>query len=343
MSVALALIEKVARAPKAELHVHIEGTLEPETIFRLAQRNGVVLNYPTVESLRQAYEFHDLQSFLDIYYAGTSVLLTEQDFYEMTVEYLDNARANGVIHTEMFFDPQSHTARGVGFEIFMPGVLRAMKQGEANGISSRLIICFLRHLPEASALETFEQARGWFTRYPEQIIGVGLDSSEQGHPPSKFTRVFALAQQAGLRLVAHAGEEGPVDYIAEALDILKVERIDHGVRNLESDQMIARLRDSRMPLTVCPLSNIKLAVFDDMRQHNLLALLNAGVNVTINSDDPAYFGGHVNENYAALITALDLNEQQCYRLLRNSLESTFASAELRQSMVTRLDQYWARH
>lgn len=343
MSDLQALIGKVARAPKAELHVHIEGTLEPETIFRFAGRNQVTLAYSSVEELRAAYAFHDLQSFLDIYYAGTSVLLTERDFYEMTLEYLDTALDNGVIHTEMFFDPQSHTARGIGFDIFMPGILRAMNEGEVKGISSRLIICFLRHLSEESALETFALAQPWFTGYPEQIIGIGLDSSEQGHPPEKFTRVFALAKAQGLRLVAHAGEEGPVEYIQQALDVLAVERIDHGVRSFESAEMVTRLRESRMPLTVCPLSNIKLAVFEHMSQHNLRELLDAGVNVTVNSDDPAYFGGHINSNYQALIESLELTAVQCYQLLKNSLESCFVSHELRQSMVTRLDHFWEQH
>lgn len=334
------LIEKVSGAPKAELHVHIEGTLEPELIFKLAQRNGVKLTYTSISALRDAYEFTDLQSFLDIYYAGTSVLLTENDFYEMTKQYVDNALLNGIIHSEIFFDPQSHTSRGIGFDCFMPGIVRALEEGQKKGLSSQLILCFLRHLPEKDALITFEQASDWFIRYPQWLTGVGLDSSERGHPPEKFARVFSLAKKAGLRLVAHAGEEGPAEYIWQALDLLGSERIDHGVRCTEDPALMEFLRNKDIPLTVCPLSNIKLGVFDSMHEHNLRELLKNGIKVTVNSDDPAYFGGHVNNNYRELITALNLDDDECYILLRNSLSSAFVSENQRNEMLRKLKNYW---
>lgn len=334
------LINKVAGAPKAELHVHIEGTLEPELIFKLAQRNHISLAWPTVADLRKAYEFQHLQSFLDIYYAGTSVLITQDDFYEMTAEYLRNAQQNGVVHCEIFFDPQSHTSRGIGFEIFIPGMIRALEEGRENGISAQLILCFLRHLPESDALQTFEDAHPWFRQYPEWLTGVGLDSSEQGNPPEKFARVFALAREAGLRRVAHAGEEGPADYIWQALTLLESERIDHGVRSIDDPALLTYLGETKIPLTVCPLSNIKLRVFDNMTSHNLRELLQAEVIVTINSDDPAYFGGHVNANYQAIIEGLDLTENECYILLKNSLTSAFVDTRVREEMVSRLDGYW---
>lgn len=334
------LIEKVSRAPKAELHVHIEGTLEPELIFKLAQRNNVALAWSKVEDLRQAYQFTSLQSFLDIYYAGTSVLQTEEDFYEMTAAYIDNAHQNGVIHAEIFFDPQSHTSRGIGFDVFIPGMIRALENAREKGITTQLIMCFLRHLPESDALKTFEDSREWFSRHPEWLTGVGLDSSENGNPPEKFARVFAMAKEAGLRRVAHAGEEGPVEYIWQALQLLESERIDHGVRSLDDPALIAHLSDTQMPLTVCPLSNVKLRVFDTMADHNLRELLQAGVNVTINSDDPAYFGGHVNENYQSIISALQLTENECYTLLKNSLVSAFVNAQTRDKMLMQLNAFW---
>lgn len=334
------LIEKVFRAPKAELHVHIEGTLEPELIFKLAQRNRIPLAWSTVDELREAYQFTSLQSFLDIYYAGTSVLQTEDDFYEMTSSYLDNACQNGVIHAEIFFDPQSHTSRGIGFDVFIPGMVRALESAREKGISTQLIMCFLRHLPESDALKTFADSREWFIRYPEWLTGVGLDSSENGNPPEKFARVFARAKAAGLRRVAHAGEEGPVEYIWQALQLLESERIDHGVRSFDDPDLVAHLSDTQMPLTVCPLSNVKLRVFDSMGEHNLRELLQAGVNVTINSDDPAYFGGHVNENYQSIISALQLTENECYTLLQNSLKSAFVNAQTRDKMLMQLYAYW---
>ncbi|TCV98304.1 adenosine deaminase [Biostraticola tofi] len=336
----LKLKEKVDRAPKAELHIHIEGSLEPELIFSLAERNGITLPYSSVESLQAAYAFTSLQSFLDIYYAGASVLIHEEDFYDMTCAYVDQALDNGIIHSEIFFDPQTHTVRGVSMETMLAGIERGLAEGEKRGLSSRLILCFLRHLSEEDALRTFNQALPYFEQYAHRLIGIGLDSSELGHPPAKFARVFSQALGRKMRLVAHAGEEGPVSYIYEALDILRVERIDHGVRCLEDPQLVERLAQSRIALTVCPLSNLKLCVFDSLSDHNLKTLLEKGVAVTVNSDDPAYFGGHVNQNYRALIDALDLTEQQCYTLLRNSLEASFISDDKRQAMYRQLDHFW---
>jgi adenosine deaminase len=325
--------------PKAELHLHIEGTLEPELAFALAERNHVRLPYHSVEALHAAYEFHDLQSFLDIYYAGASVLLREQDFYDLTAAYLRRAAADHVVHAEIFFDPQTHTARGVPFEVVLEGIERALHDGARHlGVSSRLIMCFLRHLPEADAFATLEQA----TPHLARIHGVGLDSSERGHPPSKFQRVFARCRELGLPCVAHAGEEGPPAYIWEALDLLQVRRIDHGVRALEDDRLVERLREERIPLTVCPLSNVKLRVFPDMRRHNLKRLLEAGLAVTVNSDDPAYFGGYVNDNIRAVQDALDLSEADWHRIARTSLEASFADEATRNRWISDLDAHFAR-
>jgi adenine deaminase len=334
------LADKIARAPKAELHIHIEGSLEPELIFALAERNGVKLAYDSIDALRAAYAFTDLQSFLDIYYAGASVLLHEQDFYDMTMAYVEKALADHVTHTEIFFDPQTHTERGVSIETVVAGIERALADGEKRGLTSKLILCFLRHLSEEDALATYEAASPLFDQYKHRLIGVGLDSSEQGHPPSKFERVFAKARERGLKLVAHAGEEGPPSYVYEALDLLKVDRVDHGVRSIEDAALVARLADSRIALTVCPLSNLKLCVFDDMTKHTLKDLLDQGVAVMINSDDPAYFGGYVNANYFAIVDALKLDDREVYTLLRNSLEASFVSDEERAAMIARLDTYW---
>jgi len=334
------LADKIARAPKAELHIHIEGSLEPELIFALAKRNNVKLAYDSIDALRAAYAFTDLQSFLDIYYAGASVLLTEQDFYDMTMAYVERALADHVAHTEIFFDPQTHTERGVSIETVVAGIDAALAEGETRGLSSRLILCFLRHLSEEDALATFESALPLFDKYAHRLIGVGLDSSERGHPPSKFERVFAKARERGLKLVAHAGEEGPPSYVYEALDLLKVDRVDHGVRSIEDAALVARLADARIALTVCPLSNIKLCVFDDMTKHTLKDLLDQGVAVMINSDDPAYFGGYVNANYFAIVDALKLTDHEVYTLLKNSLEASFVTEEERDAMVARLDQHW---
>jgi adenosine deaminase len=334
------LADKIARAPKAELHIHIEGSLEPELIFALAKRNNVKLAYDSIDALRAAYAFTDLQSFLDIYYAGASVLLTEQDFYDMTMAYVERALADHVAHTEIFFDPQTHTERGVSIETVVAGIDAALAEGETRGLSSRLILCFLRHLSEEDALATYESALPLFDKYAHRLIGVGLDSSERGHPPSKFERVFAKARERGLKLVAHAGEEGPPSYVYEALDLLKVDRVDHGVRSIEDAALVARLADARIALTVCPLSNLKLCVFDDMTKHTLKDLLDQGVAVMINSDDPAYFGGYVNANYFAIVDALKLTDHEVYTLLKNSLEASFVTEEERDAMVARLDQHW---
>ncbi|WP_250537963.1 MULTISPECIES: adenosine deaminase [unclassified Caballeronia] len=334
------LADKIARAPKAELHIHIEGSLEPELIFALAKRNNVKLAYDSIEALRAAYAFTDLQSFLDIYYAGASVLLTEQDFYDMTMAYVERALADHVAHAEIFFDPQTHTERGVSIETAVAGIEAALAEGEKRGLSSKLILCFLRHLSEEDALATYESALPLFDKYAHRLIGVGLDSSERGHPPSKFERVFAKARERGLKLVAHAGEEGPPSYVYEALDLLKVDRVDHGVRSIEDAALVARLADARIALTVCPLSNIKLCVFDDMTKHTLKDLLDQGVAVMINSDDPAYFGGYVNANYFAIVDALKLTDHEVYTLLKNSLEASFVTEEERDAMVARLDQHW---
>ena len=317
-----ALPALLQRMPKAELHIHIEGSLEPELIFKLAQRNGVKLPYADVEALRRAYAFTDLQTFLDIYYAGASVLLKQEDFFDMAFAYLEKAAADNVVHAEIFFDPQTHTDRSVPIETVVVGLNHAMRRAHAElGISSSLILCFLRHLSEDAAFATLEQA----LPYRHHFIGVGLDSSERGHPPEKFARVFARCRELGLHVVAHAGEEGPAAYIETALDVLKVQRIDHGVRCVESPALVQRLVRERMPLTVCPLSNVKLCVFKSMADHNLPALLDAGLVVTVNSDDPAYFGGYVNDNFRAAFEALpQLAARQAWQLARNSFDASFA-------------------
>ena len=312
--------------PKAELHIHIEGSLEPELIFELARRNGVALPYASVEALRAAYAFTDLQSFLDIYYAGASVLRHEQDFFDMAWAYLQRAAADNVVHAEIFFDPQTHTARGVPMETVIRGLDHACHRAHTElGLSAKLILCFLRHLSEDDALATLEQALPW----RHHFIGVGLDSSERGNPPEKFARVFARARAAGLHLVAHAGEEGPPEYIRSALDVLEVERIDHGVRCVDDPALVQRLARERIPLTVCPLSNVKLCVFRTMAEHNLAALLDAGLCATVNSDDPAYFGGYLNANFVETFAALPaLGARQAWQLASNSFAASFApSAE----------------
>ena len=307
--------------PKAELHLHIEGSLEPELIFKLAQRNGVALPYASVDALRAAYAFTDLQSFLDIYYAGASVLIKEQDFFDMAWAYFERAAADHVVHAEIFFDPQTHTERGVAMATVIEGLAHACRRAHAEfGISSHLILCFLRHLSEEAAFDTLEQA----LPYRNHFVGVGLDSSERGHPPEKFARVFARCRELGLLTVAHAGEEGPPAYIESALDVLQVKRIDHGVRCMESTSLVKRLAHERMPLTVCPLSNVKLCVFKTLADHNLPALLDAGLCATINSDDPAYFGGYINENFVQTFAALPtLGARQAWELAMNSFEASF--------------------
>ena len=325
---------ELARAiPKAELHIHIEGSLEPELIFALAQRNGVALSYPSVEALRAAYAFTDLQSFLDIYYAGASVLLTPQDFHDMAWAYFLRAKADNVVHTELFFDPQTHTARGVPMAAVIEGLSSACKKAEAElGISSALILCFLRHLSEEDAFATLEAA----LPFREHFIGVGLDSSELGHPPEKFERVFARCRELGLRVVAHAGEEGPAEYMWQAIDLLKVQRIDHGVAALQDPLLMAELAHTRLPLTVCPLSNLKLCVVKDLREHPLKKMLDAGLCVTVNSDDPAYFGGYMNANFEQTVAALNLGREDVIQLARNSFEASFCSEERRRHMVAAL-------
>ena len=311
----------LAALPKAELHVHIEGTLEPEMIFALAKRNGVSLPYASIEALRSAYAFTDLQSFLDIYYAGASVLLQEQDFHDMAMAYFERAVADNVVRAEIFFDPQTHTARGVSMGTVINGLHGACESARQRwGISTDLILCFLRHLSEDEALATLEAALPW----KDQLIGVGLDSSEVGHPPAKFSRVFERARALGLHVVAHAGEEGPPEYIWQALDILKAERIDHGVQAVHDPALMQRLAKERIPLTVCPLSNLKLCVFPDLREHNLPALLDAGLCATINSDDPAYFGGYINDNFIQTFEATGMTYEHAVQLARNSIEASFA-------------------
>ncbi|KSW24763.1 MULTISPECIES: adenosine deaminase [unclassified Pseudomonas] len=304
--------------PKAELHLHLEGTLEPELLFALAERNRVKLPWADVETLRKAYAFNNLQEFLDLYYAGADVLRSEQDFYDLTWAYLLKCKAQNVIHVEPFFDPQTHTDRGIPFEVVLRGIQGALKDGEQQlGISHGLILSFLRHLSEEEAFKTLEQAMP----FRDAFVAVGLDSSEVGHPPSKFQRVFDRARAEGLLTVAHAGEEGPPQYIWEALDLLKVERIDHGVRAIEDERLMQRIIDEQIPLTVCPLSNTKLCVFEHMGEHNILAMLERGVKVTVNSDDPAYFGGYVSENFQALYEHLGMTKEQAQRLAQNSLDA----------------------
>ena len=322
--------------PKAELHLHIEGSLEPELMFEIGQRNGVTIPFASVEEVKAAYEFNNLQEFLDIYYQGANVLLHEQDFYDMTFAYLQRCRQQNVIHAEIFFDPQTHTDRGVPMATVVNGIQRALSDARQEwGMSTQLIMCFLRHLSADSAMATLEQA----LPFKEHIIGVGLDSSELGHPPEKFTSVFERARAEGFLTVAHAGEEGPADYIWQALDLLKVRRIDHGVRCVEDSALVERLINERMPLTVCPLSNIKLNVFSDMRDHNILELLERGVMVTVNSDDPAYFGGYMNENFLALHQALGLTREQAVKLVSNSFEASFVEATARAEFEAMLKQY----
>ena len=327
--------------PKAELHIHIEGSLEPELIFALAQRNGVPLAYPNVEALRAAYAFTDLQSFLDIYYAGASVLLKEEDFFDMGMAYFKRAAADHVVRAELFFDPQTHTDRGVPIKTVIDGLARACATAQRElGVSGALILCFLRHLSEEAAFATLEQA----LPHREHFIGVGLDSSERGHPPEKFARVFARCRELGLHLVAHAGEEGPPAYVWSALDVLHVERIDHGVRSVDDPALMQRLAATRMPLTVCPLSNVKLCVYPTMAQHQLPALLDAGLCATINSDDPAYFGGYMNQNFVETFAALpQLTAQHAYQLARNSFEASFVDAASKQAWTNSLDQVFERH
>ena len=331
------LPDVLQRMPKAELHIHIEGSLEPEMIFALARRNGVSLPYANVEALRAAYAFTNLQSFLDIYYAGASVLLKEQDFYDMAWAYFEKAAADHVVHAELFFDPQTHTSRGVDMATVILGLSRACRDaGQKLGISAALILCFLRHLSEEDAFATLEQALPW----REHFIGVGLDSSELGHPPEKFARIFKRCGELGLHRVAHAGEEGPPAYIYTALDVLQVERIDHGVQASRDRALMERLAAQGIALTVCPLSNIKLCVYPDLKSHSLGQLLDAGIAATVNSDDPAYFGGYVNQNFLQTFEALGLQGGHAYKLARNSLQASFATDTAKAAWIERLDNFF---
>ena len=318
----MSLSSIIKNIPKAELHLHIEGSLTPELMRRLAEKHSVSLPYQSVEEIEAAYNFKDLQSFLDIYYAGAGVLIDEDDFFALMWEYLSKCHQENIVHTEIMFDPQTHTERGIGFDVFMPDFLKAMQKAQDEfGISSFLIMSFLRHLPESAAFDTLAAAEPYY----EHIKAVGLDSSELGHPPSKFERVFKKAKQLGFKIVAHAGEEGPASYIWEALELLDVDRIDHGVRCQEDEKLMEYLKDKQIPLTVCPLSNLKLCVIDDMKQHNIVSLLEAGLLVTVNSDDPTYFGGFLNANFEALVDALSISEETVKKLAINSFKASFLS------------------
>lgn len=321
--------------PKAELHIHIEGSLEPALMLSLAERNQIQLPWETIEAAQEAYQFHNLQSFLDIYYTGASVLCKEEDFADLAYAYLKKARADRIVHTEIFFDPQTHTDRGIPYEVVLDGLQAGFSRGQREfGISGGYILCFLRHLSAEAAMTTLNAA----LPRADELLGVGLDSSEVGHPPSKFGDVFAKARQAGLTPVAHAGEEGPPAYIHEALDLLGVVRIDHGVRCSEEERLVEALRDRQIPLTVCPLSNIKLGVFNQMEEHNLKELLEAGLCITLNSDDPAYFGGYLNANFHAAHRALGLHDNQLVTLAKNSINASFAPKERKQSLLNQIDR-----
>lgn len=329
------LIGFAQRLPKAELHIHIEGSLEPQLMFKLAERNRVDIPFRSVEEARAAYDFSNLQEFLDLYYRGMSVLRTEEDFFDLTMAYLNRARADNVRHAEIFFDPQGHTARGLPFNTAISGILTALTLSRAQfGMTGKLIMCFLRHLSEEEAFATLREAEPWLDR----IVAVGLDSSEIGHSPSKFARVFKAARERGLKLVAHAGEEGPPDYVREALDILGIDRLDHGNRSLEDESLIARLRASQMTLTVCPLSNLKLRVVKDMRDHPLKRMLDLGLRACVNSDDPAYFGGYMGANYKAVIEALDLTSDDIRTLARNSFLGSFLSEGEKRAHVAAINK-----
>lgn len=329
-------VDWLNQLPKVELHLHLEGSLEPELMFKLARRNNIQLPYKTVSEIHKSYDFNNLQDFLDIYYQGAAVLQTEQDFYDLTWAYLEKCHQQNVTHVEPFFDPQSHTDRGITFGTVFRGIRRALEDGQQElGITSQLILCFLRHLSEEAAFETLSQAEP----YLEGIAAVGLDSSEQGHPPEKFSRVFAKARELGLKTVAHAGEEGPADYVWSALEDLQVSRVDHGVRSWDDPRLMAHLSEQGIPLTVCPLSNTRLKVFNDMSEHSILGMLEQGVCVTVNSDDPAYFGGYMTENFAALASALNMTRSQACRLVANSIQASFVDEARKTELQTRLDTF----
>ena len=329
----------IAGLPKAELHLHIEGSLEPEQMFEFARRNRVEIPFDSVEAVRAAYDFSNLQDFLDIYYAGANVLQTEEDFHDLAVAYFRRAAADNVRHAEIFFDPQTHTDRGIPFGVVAEGLLAGMARAERElGVTSKLILCFLRHLDEHAAFDVLHQAEPWLGR----IIGVGLDSSEVGHPPSKFERVFARAREMGLKLCAHAGEEGPPEYVREALDLLHIDRMDHGNRSMEDEALIERLAASRMTLTVCPLSNLKLCVVHDLKDHPVPEMLRRGLRVTLNSDDPAYFGGYVNDNYRRLAEAVGLTQEQVTRIASNSFEGSFLTSVEKAARLAEVEAYASR-
>ncbi len=330
------LEELITKIPKAELHIHIEGSFEPELMFEIAQRNNFEIKYGSVEELRSAYNFNNLQEFLDIYYAGASVLIKEQDFYDLTWAYLLKASEQNVVHTEIFFDPQTHTDRGIDFDTVISGIHRALQDGKSKlNISSKLIMCFLRHLDEESAFQTLEQS----IAHKDKIVAVGLDSSEVGHPPSKFEKVFAKAREEGFLAVAHAGEEGPAEYIWEAINLLKVSRIDHGNRSIDDDLLVKEIIEKQIPLTMCPLSNFKLQVVPDLTKHPLKKMLDQNMLVTINSDDPAYFGGYLNENYLAIAKALDLSEQDIITLAKNSFKASFLNNSEKEELIQKVDNF----
>jgi adenine deaminase len=325
----------IEEIPKAELHLHIEGSFEPELLFEMARRNGISIKFKTVEELRDAYSFNNLQEFLDIYYAGASSLIHEQDFYDLTMAYLKKAHAQNIVHTEIFFDPETHTDRGIAFETVFNGITRALDDGEKEtGITSRLIMCFLRHLDETSAMKTLQMA----LPYKDRIVAVGLDSSEKGHPPSKFQRVFEKAMEEGFITVAHAGEEGPADYVYEAINLLKVARIDHGNRSIDDPALLKILADRQIPLTMCPLSNLKLKVQSDLTGHPLKKMMDQELLVTVNSDDPAYFGGYINENFFAIADALNLNREDIRKLAVNSFKASFLDEEAKQKWINKIRQ-----
>ncbi|EOV1173077.1 adenosine deaminase [Vibrio fluvialis] len=331
--------EFIQQLPKVELHLHIEGSLEPELMFDLAQRNQIAIPFSSPDEVRAAYQFSNLQSFLDIYYQGANVLIHEQDFFDLTWAYLLRCQQDNVMHTEIFFDPQTHTARGIAFETVINGITQALEKGQQElGISSQLIMCFLRHLSEADAMLTLQQA----LPYKDKIVGVGLDSSEQGHPPEKFQQVFRQAREAGFIAVAHAGEEGPALNIRNAIDMLGVQRVDHGVRCVEDAALVQELRETRMPLTVCPLSNLKLKVFTEMEQHNIVELLRQGLCVTINSDDPAYFGGYMTDNFMAVAKAHPMSHQELAQFTLNAIEASFISDAEKAHMNAKVYEVLAR-
>ena len=330
------VIELIKKIPKAELHLHIEGSLEPDLMFELAKRNKIEIPFKSIDEIKTTYNFHNLQSFLDIYYQGTKVLISEQDFFDLTWAYLLKSKEDNIVHTEIFFDPQTHTGRGIGFDLVINGIHRAILKAEKElRISSKIIMCFLRHLDEQSAFKTLDQA----LKHKDKIIGVGLDSSEIGNPPCKFESVFNKAMEEGFLTVAHAGEEGPPEYILEALDILKVKRIDHGIHCLKDEKLVQRLRDDQIPLTVCPLSNVKLYIFKKLKDHNLKKLLNKGLIITVNSDDPAYFGGYLNTNFIECQLALNLTKGDIKRLVVNSFRSSFLSEDEKKKWIVQINNF----